>query len=208
MIPILSDSPEKSLCLINIAGGAASDSINSLILILQQDPSLLQNRKIEINVLDIDYFGPAFADRCISSLKNTGGQFNGLNISFRHIHYDWNNTDILLKLLSERSEWIKICSSEGGLFEYCQDDVIIKNLNVLHKSSPEVVVLGSLLHNINKIDAGTVAALKISTSIKPRFLGLEGLKMLCENKWTIEGIIEGNPRYLVFCRYFIIKKIL
>jgi hypothetical protein len=200
LIPLLRKSPDKNLCMINIAGGAASDTINTLFLILQEDPLLLKNRKIEIYVLDIDSFGPAFAAECISVLKSPAGQFNNLNISFRHIQYDWNNTSLLNKLLSERKEWLLACSSEGGLFEYCSDEVIDKTLDTLfNNSNSEIILTGSLLHDIENIDAGIIASLKISTNIKPRFLGLDGLKNICRKYWTIESIIEGNPRYLVFC---------
>jgi hypothetical protein len=200
IIPLLRKHPEKGLCFVNIAGGAASDSINALILIQKEAPSLLKNRKIEINVLDIDSFGPAFAGRCVSALKAPGGRFNQLDISFRHIHYDWNNTVKLEELLAERKEWLQICASEGGLFEYCTDEVIIRNLNTLYdKAAKDIIVAGSLLHSIGKVDAGIVAALRISTGIKPRFLGIDGLRNIIEtNSWQPDRIIEGNPRYQVF----------
>ena len=159
-----------------------------------------KNRKIEINVLDIDTFGPAFADRSISALKAPHGRFHDLDISFRHIHYDWNNTERLSELLLERKEWLQICSSEGGLFEYCSDEVIIKNLDALYShSADDIIIVGTLLHDINTVDAGMIAALKISTNIKPRLLGLNGLKSIIEhNKWNLDRTIEGNPRYLIF----------
>jgi hypothetical protein len=200
LVPLLRKAPEKNLCIINIAGGAASDSINTLFLIQQEDPLLLQNRKIEINVLDIDSFGPAFAEESVLALKKSSGRFKGLDISFRHIIYDWNNTEKLETLLSEKKECLLACSSEGGLFEYCSDEVIEKNLNTLfNNSDSELIITGSLLHDIKKVDAGIIASLKISTNIKPRFLGLEGLKNLCKTNWTIEKILDVNPRYLVFC---------
>ena len=200
LIPILSESPHRNLCFINIAGGAASDSINTLFLIQQMNPSLLRNRKIEINVLDIDRFGPAFAERCITALKAPEGRFYNLDVSFNHIHYDWNNTQKLKELLTERKEWLQICSSEGGLFEYCSDEVVIQNLKTIHEhSASNIILAGSLMHDIESIDRGAIAALKISTSIKPRFLGIEGLKSIIEkNEWNLRCIIEGNPRYLIF----------
>ena len=200
IIPLLNKSPEKNLCFINIAGGSASDSINTLFLIQKEYPSLLKNRKIEINVLDIDTYGPDFAERCISALRLPGNKFSELNILFRHILYDWNNPQKLLELLSKRKEWLQICSSEGGLFEYCSDDVIIQNLIVLHDNSPEdIIITGTLIHDIETVDAGFVAALKISTSIKPRLLGINGLRNIIEkNGWMLNSTIEGNPRYLVF----------
>jgi hypothetical protein len=200
MIPLLAGSPEKKVCFINIAGGAASDSINALFLIQQENPALLKDRTIQINVLDIDTYGPAFAERCIAALKVPGNRFNDLNISVKHIHYDWNCTEELEELLSERKEWLQICSSEGGLFEYCSDDVITRNLNTIYNNSADdTVIVGSLLHDIKVVDAGIIAALKISTSIKPRFLGLEGLKSIINhNKWKLDSLTEGNPRYLIF----------
>jgi hypothetical protein len=200
IIPLLSEHPAKDLCFINIAGGAASDTLNSIFLVQETKPDLLKNRKIEINVLDIDTAGPAFAERCIAALKEPGGRLRNLNISFRHIYYDWNKTETLKDLLAERKEWLQICSSEGGLFEYCNDDVIINNLNTIYSNSnSDIVIAGSLMHDIKTIDRGAVAALKISTSIKPRFLGLDGFKSIIEkNKWIFERVIEGNPRYVVF----------
>jgi len=200
LIPLLTNSRGKDLCFINIAGGAASDSINALLLIQKENPALLKERKIEINVLDIDTFGPAFADRCITALKAPGGRFNGLNLSFRQIHYDWNDTEKLAELLKERKEWVQLCSSEGGLFEYCTDEVIIRNLDVLYRhSNNEITIAGTLLHDAETIDAGMLAALKISTNLKPRLLGINGLRNIVKNnRWKILSITEGNPRYLVF----------
>jgi len=200
LIPLLTKSHNRDLCFINIAGGAASDSINTLFLIQQMNPSLLKNRRIEINVLDIDRFGPTFADRCIEALKASGGRFSNMDVSFNHIHYDWNNTKILKELLSDRKEWIQICSSEGGLFEYCSDEVIDRNLNTIQENSADdIIVAGSILHDIETVDRGAIAALRISKAIKPRFLGIGGLKnVIKKSKWNLSKIIEGNPRYLIF----------
>lgn len=163
LIPVLNKSG-KDLCFINIAGGSASDSINTLFFLIEKESSsLLKNRRIEINVLDIDEYGPAFAEQCIKALKLQGNKFEGLNISLRHIHYDWNNARKLSDLLSERKGWLQICSSEGGLFEYCSDNVIMQNLNILYENSSEdIIIAGSLIHDIDKVDAGIIAALKIS----------------------------------------------
>jgi len=200
LIPLLIKSPGKDLCFINIAGGAASDSINALFLVQKEDPELLKKRTIEINVLDIDTFGPSFAERSITALKEHGGRFNGLDISLMHINYDWNSTEKLAEFFSERKKWLQVCSSEGGLFEYCSNEVIIKNLDTIHNhSNDDIIVAGSLLHDIKEVDAGIIAALKISTNIKPRFLGIEGLKRIAElNHWKITDTRPGNPRYMVF----------
>ncbi len=200
LIPLLKKYPEKDLCFINIAGGSASDNINALFLIQNENPALLTKRKIEINVLDIDTFGPGFGERCITALKEPGGRFNELDITFRHIRYDWNRVDALTELLSERKGCVQLFSSEGGLFEYCSDEVIIRNLNAIYGySEKEAIIIGTLMHDIQEIDAGMKASMKIIATIKPRLLGRNGLKSITENnKWSIESIIEGNPRYLIF----------
>jgi len=195
----------NNLCFVNIAGGTASDSINTLISINKKDPSLLRDRNIEINVLDVEKFGPSFANRCVESLKAYGGYFHDLNISFRYINYNWNNTAQLTELLLNRKEWLKICSSEGGLFEYASDEEIIQNLNTLYDyAQDDMKIVGSFIRDINTVDPGILAAMKI-TKIKARLLGLDGLKNILEKtKWIIDSVMEDNPRYVVFS----LKKIL
>jgi hypothetical protein len=190
---------DKNLCFINIAGGAACDSINALITVFKKDPSLLKNREIEINVFDIDRFGPTFAKNCVESLKSKDNYFNGLNISFNHIYYNWNDTTVLNDFLLKRKEWLNISSSEGGLFEYASDEDIIKNLNVLYDNSQKnMKIVGSAIRDVNTVDPGILASMKL-TKIKARLLGVEGLKKTLEKTaWTIENIMENNPRYLTF----------
>jgi hypothetical protein len=189
----------KKLCFINIAGGAACDSINALILICKADPSLLKNREIEINVFDIDGFGPAFAGNCIESLKSAGNYFSELNISFNHIDYNWNDTGVLREFLSKRRECTILASSEGGLFVYASDEDIIRNLNALSDNSPEdMKLIGSVIRDIDTVDPGIKASMKL-TGIQARFLGINGLnKLLEKTSWEIEKSEQNNPRYLTF----------
>lgn len=195
----LIEEKNKNICFINIAGGAACDSINSLITIFKRDPSLLLNRDIEINVFDIDGFGPSFARNCVESLKSPGSYFNGLKISLNHIYYNWNDTKPLRELLLNRRDWLIIASSEGGLFEYASDEDIIRNLSILYENTPpDTKIAGSVIRDLKSVDPGIVAALKL-TDIKARLLGEEGLKeTLKKTAWTIESLLENNPRYLVF----------
>jgi hypothetical protein len=190
---------DKNLCFINIAGGAACDSINALITVLKKDPSLLKNREIEINVFDIDRFGPSFARNCVESLKSSDNYFSGLNISFNHIYYNWNDTLGLKDFLIKRKEWLIIASSEGGLFEYASDEDIISNLNILYdNSSKNMKIVGSAIRDVNTVDPGILASMKL-TNIKARLLGVEGLKKIInKTTWIIENIMENNPRYLTF----------
>jgi hypothetical protein len=199
LIPQLTNSPGKDLCFINIAGGTSCDSINALLLIQNEEPDLLENRNIEINVLDINADGPDFAERSVNALKTGSGKFSGLNISLRYHRYNWDDPSVLKNLLLNRKQCIQICASEGGLFEYGSDEVIIQNLNTLSEnSSEEMVITGSVLRDINSIDAGAKAAMKI-TGIRARMLGTKGLNDVLEKtKWKRDRLIETNPRYLVF----------
>ncbi|MCL7453623.1 MAG: hypothetical protein M8467_11320 [Anaerolineae bacterium] len=199
LIPQLESSPQKSLCFINIAGGAASDSINTLILILKENPTLLRNRKIEINVLDIDTVGPHFALGCLEALKTPAHHLHGLDIAFHHTPHDWQDTDGLVSLLSNKKDCIVVCASEGGLFEYGRDEEIIRNLNVVYDHSPDGTrIAGTIVHDATKVHA-TVPALAKATNAGLRFLGVSGLTGLLEKTgWRLERVQEKNPVYAVF----------
>ena len=198
LIPQLTKSPQK-LCFINIAGGAATDSINTLILILKENQSLLKHRKIEINVLDIDTQSPHFAGRCIEAWKAPGCHFYGLDISFNHISYNWADTRTLITLLSERKECIQMCASEGGLFEYGSDEEIITNLNSLYDNAPDdIQIAGDTFHDIDTVDP-TIPAVAEVCDMSMRFLGTEGLKNILEKtNWKLDSIQEENPIYVIF----------
>lgn len=199
LIPQLESSPQKNLCFINIAGAAASDSINTLILILKENPTLLRSRKIEINVLDIDTIGPHFALGCIKALKTQAHHFHGLDIAFHHIPHDWKDTDGLIPLLSNRRDCILMCASEGGLFEYGMDQDIIRNLKVLYDHSPDAMrIAGTIIHDTHKVHA-TVPAMAKATNAGLRFLGVSGLTGLLEKTgWRLESVQEKNPVYAIF----------
>lgn len=199
LIPKLRNSTGKNLCFINIAGGSASDSINTLLLVQEKEPALLKERKIEIDVLDLDTFGPSFAGRSIESLREPGGRFHGLDVSFRFIQYDWKDASKLVDLLLERKDWIQVCESEGGLFEYGTDEEIIYNLKAMsNEASDEVIIAGDVVLDMEKVNPAFPAMLKGSSNMI-RFIGIDGLKKILERtSWKIDGIVEENPTYVVF----------
>ncbi len=196
---LLEKHPGKNVCFINIAGGAATDSINTLILILKENPALLKNRKIEINVLDLDDFGPGFAKKSIDEIRKPGGLFDGLDVDFRHLRYDWTDTGKLSALLAERKGWIQTCSSEGGLFEYAADKDIIRNLNTLYNSPfDDLTIARSLLFNLENINPVSPTGMEIS-GITIRILGMEGLARLLENTgWMTDKTADDGSIYSVF----------
>lgn len=199
LLPQLKQFPERNLCFFNIAGGAATDSINTLILIQESDPELLKGRKIEINILDLDTYGPNFAKRCIDVLKQPGERFHGLDISLNTIHYDWGQPEALLKMSSERSDWIQLCSSEGGLFEYGSDSDIIENLNYFFTNSPaDARVTGSLIFDRAHVNPGYLGFTEL-IGVQIQYLGLEGLqRILTQTSWVLEESHDIETIYTVF----------
>lgn len=125
---------------INIAGGPALDSINTVILLKRAHDALLR-RPIVIHVLDSQFEGPAFGANALAALKASGGPLQGLAIEFEHRPYDWNDTEPLVRLAEElaRRGAVTAASSEGGLFEYGSDDAIRANLAMLAQARVPLV---------------------------------------------------------------------
>src|SRR5262249_50207382 len=73
----------RPLYFMNIAGGAAMDSLNALILLARDDSKLLDARRVEVVVLDLDTAGPHFGARALSVLKAPGAPLAGFDVRFR-----------------------------------------------------------------------------------------------------------------------------
>ncbi|UCH93587.1 MAG: hypothetical protein JSV88_25400 [Candidatus Aminicenantes bacterium] len=200
LIPQLMTSPQKKLCFINIAGGAASDSINTLILVQEENQSLLQNRKIEIIVFDVDTESPNFAGQSLEALKAPGCHFHGLDISFNHIKYNWADTGELSNILPGKRDCILVCTSEGGLFEYGSDEEIINNLDALYDNSPDDMrIIGTFILDIDTVDP-TMAAMAEESGGALRLPGTEGFKRIIEKtEWKLDSTkTDKNPIYAIF----------
>jgi hypothetical protein len=124
--------PNAPLHLINIAGGPALDSINTLIMLKGAGQHILE-RSIFIHVLDMQADGPFFGKNALAALKQPGGPLHGIDVEFEHQAYDWNVTDVLAQLAARLTAQgaIVAASSEGGLFEYGTDEAIVANLTAL-----------------------------------------------------------------------------
>jgi len=134
------------LHLINIGGGPAIDSINTLILLNRHRPDLLR-RRVVIHVLDGDDAGPYFGANALAALKERGGALEGLDIGFEHKDYDWNAPAALGSLIGELNSGPAViaASSEGALFEYGSDEAIVANLQALRADGRgAVAVAGSV----------------------------------------------------------------
>jgi hypothetical protein len=128
----LASAPSAPLHLINIAGGPAIDSMNTLITLNRRGGDLLR-RPIVIHVLDPDDAGPFFGRNALAALMKDGGPLHGLDIAFDHRGYDWDRPASLEELLRQLSaaNAVVAASTEGGLFEYGTDAAIVTNLTAL-----------------------------------------------------------------------------
>jgi hypothetical protein len=125
--------PGATLHLLNIGGGSAVDSLNTLILLCKAAPALMQ-RAVVVRVLDPDTGGPLFAARALASLSSQGGPLAGLDARLVHTAYNWNDPEPLRELVrdSVAEGAVVAASSEGALFEYGSDAAVIANLQALH----------------------------------------------------------------------------
>src|SRR6185437_16804436 len=147
LAPELVNAGSVPLHLVNIAGGPAIDSMNALILLRRRGADL--KRPVVIHVLDRDDAGPFFGRNALGALTADGAPLNGLDITFDHRHYDWNDTAALEGLLRETEGGIVCASSEGGVFEYGDDDAVVANLRALRAGNVRAVT-GSVTGNTER----------------------------------------------------------
>lgn len=136
----LAQAMAAPLHLINIAGGPAIDSLNTL-MILNRDHGDLLRRQIVVHVLDPDEAGPFFGSNALAALMAESAPLAGLDVVFDHRRYDWDEGAPLAALLRElgAAGAIVAASSEGGLFEYGSDAAILANLETLRAGNVKLV---------------------------------------------------------------------
>jgi hypothetical protein len=184
----LSHDSHRPVHLLNIAGGPAIDSLNALILFRKQSLNLLAEHQVIIDVLDIDAAGPKFGEAALQAISENGGPLNHFFCTFRHIRYDWANTDDLQPLLQElrSSNALAVCSSEGGLFEYGSDEEILANLRALRDSKSVSAVVGS----VTRADEPTTMLHQTGgAAVRPR--GLPAFATLAQKAgWNVTRSVE------------------
>jgi len=181
--------PRRPLFFLNIAGGPAIDSLNALIVLNKDQPGILASRDVSILSLDLDDAGPAFGKAALEALVDEEGPLGGIRIDFQHQHYDWNRPDDLKPVLQSaraRGAFV-VCSSEGGLFEYGNDDQITANLRILREYPEVQAVVGS----VTRADEASRRLHKSSSAaLIPR--GLDVFRDLAQKAgWKVSRVIEG-----------------
>jgi hypothetical protein len=199
----LAARPGRPLHLVNIAGGPAADSLNALILVQKEHPERLAGRAVSIHVLDIDPDGPSFGARCLAALQAPGAPLHGVTASLSYCAYDWNEPATLRNLLCGfEKDALVMASSEGGLFEYAADEVIVANLEALRAGTPpDAAVVGPVVR-----DAATLDPRLKNTELAPnrpavRYIGLAAFAGLAARAgWSIERSLDGPMHQVVNLR--------
>jgi hypothetical protein len=188
--------PRQPVCLINIAGGPGADSWNALIRLHAEHPAVLAGRKIQIALLDLDDRGPAFGARAFATLRAPGAPLSGLDIGFRHVPYEWSDTDRLRQALDDLHATDAVCaiSTEAGLFEYGSDREIVANLETLRiGTAPDTGVVGSVTR-----DGEPARLSQIASRVTTRPRTLEAFRDLVERAgWIVPHVIERPFSYNV-----------
>lgn len=188
--------PQRPLCLINIAGGAGSDSWNGLLQIHAEHANLLTGRKIMITLFDLDTAAQTFCGRAFDALMSPGAPLEGLDVSFRSLKYDWSASEQLRRALDELHASDALCaiSSEGGLFEYGSDEDVIANLKVLHAGTrPDAIAVGSFTP-----DRDWVRAAHSKGRLSTRLRTIEAVRSVTEQAgWSVQHLIERPFGYNV-----------
>lgn len=199
LVPALGAQAGRPLELVNIGGGPAMDSINALVRLGQEQPALLRDRQIRIQVLDVDEAGPRFGARSLAALREPGARLHGLAATLDYVHYDWSSPQRLHEVFATLADGaITAVSSEGGLFDYGSDDAILANLKALHQVAPaKCSVVGSVVRaGADDPRIERMARFRAQPSV--RYLGLGAFRQLSsEAGWTIAGVINGPMHHAV-----------
>ena len=186
---LLAANVARPLCLINIAGGTASDSWNALLQLRAEQTDALAGRAIAITVLDPDDRGPRFGALAVAALAASEGPLSGIAVGFRHVPYDWSQADRLGTLLARLGARSAACaiSSEGGLFEYGSDAEITANLAQLHSGTPsDAFVVGSVTR-----DGAPARASQAASGVPTRPRTLDAFRSLAsQSGWIVERVLE------------------
>ncbi|HXB97250.1 MAG TPA: hypothetical protein VNZ54_04305 [bacterium] len=138
LAPALRSAPGQPLHLVNIAGGPSMDSLNALMLLRRDPAQPLLGRPVRIQVLDLEADGAAFASAALAALLEPGAPLYGLDVALSHRPYDWNDAAALDRALDSLPPTALLAvSSEGGLWNYAPDAVVLSHFQALARRAPQ-----------------------------------------------------------------------
>lgn len=185
LIRALRASPDRPLMFLNLAGGTAIDSLNTLIVLRKEAGDVLE-RPIAIEVLDCENTGPEFGKRMLRRLQSAGAPLEGLTIAYRHTPWDWQSDGAVLTAAvseAQTANAIALAASEGGLFEYGTDTEIVDALARLRNL---IAVVGS----VTRADE-PIRRLHQDGRARTHPRGMEAFrKLIAPTGWTVSRAIE------------------
>jgi hypothetical protein len=185
----LAANPGSPLRLLAVGGGHAAEGLNTLILSQRADLSLLEGRRIHIQVLDLESDAPMFGQRALAALAAPGAPLEGLDADLEFIRYDWSDTRTLRTVVSAAgaASPVVAVATEGALFEYGSDADIVSNLAAIGETAPPgAFVVGSVTRE-NELTRRIHGANSIP--VIPRGLVKFGALANAAG-WTIERAVE------------------
>jgi hypothetical protein len=191
LVPGLQARAGAPLRMVNIAGGPAMDSLNALLLLRRDHPRLLHDRPVHVHVLDLDAAGAGFGERALAALLADGGPLRGTKATFTYHRYDWAESQYLASLAGslDLEDGLLACSSEGGLFEYGTDEVVVANLEALRRLVPP----GSFMVGSVTRDSPVTRAVRAANppqTTHPR--SLEEFRILATRAgWQLDRVAEN-----------------
>jgi hypothetical protein len=195
-------APERPLHFVDIAGGPAMDALNALLLVSREDAALLRTRLIQLDVLDLHREGPHFGARALAALSTKGAPLHRIDVRLRHVRYDWKHPAALDGLLAEARDRgaLVVASSEGGLFDYGSDEVVIANLTALRVGTRGAIAVAG---STTRADAA-VQKLRLASSVRtiPRRLQ-DFRELVARAGFGVERVLE-RP----FSDHFVLKPLL
>jgi hypothetical protein len=186
--------PHHPICLINIGGGTAADSWNSLILARRESPHLLKDRPITVAIVDPDSEGPAFAANAFRRLSEPDAPLHGLRMDVHHAPIAWSQLDQLSETLAKLGAQDAVCgiSSEGALFEYGSDEEITSVLAALHSTTAaNAFIVGSVTRKGACAEAAQRASL---AATRPRSIDAFS-DLATESGWRVDHSIARPFSY-------------
>jgi len=144
--PLLADDGTRPLHLLNVAGGPANDSLNTLLLLNRDNPDLLLRRKSTIHLLDLDANGSRFAANALAAWQTDGAPLHGVQVELKTSSFDWSQAASLDTVFeSIARDAVVLVTSEGGLFDYGADADILTTLSAIHQWAPnDAQICGTL----------------------------------------------------------------
>ncbi len=199
MVAPLARRAGTPLHLVNIAGGAASDSLNALIVLARDRPFQVMGRDVRIHVLDVDPAGPHFAARALAALRAPGAPLQRVDAELEHVPYDWSAPAALGPLLQRwrADDAIVVGSSEGGLLEYCPDATVLEHLRLLREGAPPDFALAATAWRGDEVGRAASALRGRDQPVRPHTRESLGA-LAAQAGWTVQWGQEENPLHLVF----------